>query len=274
MKTLLSFTLIFLTASFCAAPSARAQVAQGWMGMQVVQLTGDCTTEIAPDKAFIVGGVSSSAVEPEDAVAQLDKQIAAIRAYVDEGHGHLELLERVRTLKNPSQQPNRQDNEPPFEVVQRLQADFPANAPVDAILQKFVELGLDRFGDNMINKFDQRREAVIRFRISDFDAKMQAFQDSCAAEAWARWCKTAEASECPSPKPPAALEMIQFTVRSQESLLRPDGGGSVPWQFSFGRAQRAQQPQDLLGNMKVHLDGNILLNYRLQPKDAPPDDKQ
>jgi len=274
MKPLLSLTLLLLLASVCAAPSARAQVMQGWAGMQVAQLSGSCSTEIGPDRAFIIGGVSSSAVQPEDAIAQLDKQMAAIRAYVADAHGHLELLERVRTLKNPSPNPARPDNEPPFEVVQRLQADFPANAPIDAILQKFVELGLDRFGDNMTNKFDQRREAVIRFRVSDFDAKMQAFQDACTADAWAHWCKTVDASQCPSPKPPATLELLSFNVRSQESLLRADGGGSVPWQFSFGRGQRAQQPQDLLGNVTVHLDGNILLNYRIQPKDAPQDDKQ
>lgn len=245
---------------------------QGWMPSQIFQLTGSCTAEVAPDRAFIVGGVASSAVQPEDAVAQLDKQLAAIRAYVDDNHGHLELMERVRSLKNPSQQPNRADNEPPFEVVQRLQADFPATAPVDAILQKLIELGLDRFGDNILNNY-QRREAVIRFRVTDFDAKMQALQDACTVDAWARFCKTAAPADCTSPKAPANLDLLSFNVRSQESLLRSDGGGSTPWQFNYNRAQRASQPQDLLGNVTVHIDGNILLNYRPQPKEAPKDDK-
>ena len=287
MKPTLSFVLISLAACVCAVPSARAQnVAmpigvpdQRWMPSQIFQLTGGCTAEIAPDRAFIVGGVSSSAVQPEDAIAQLDKQLAAIRTYVEDNHGHLELMERVRTLKNPSQQPNRADNEPPFEVVQRLQVDFPATAPVDAILQKLIELGLDRFGDNILNNY-QRREAVVRFRVSDFDAKMQAMQDACTADAWARFCKTAEPADCNSPKPPANLDLLSFNVRSEESLLRPDGGGSTPWQFNYNRAQRAPQPQDLLGNVTVHLEGNILLNYRTQPaapaggpKEAPKDDK-
>lgn len=100
---------------------------QGWM--PISQLTGSCNAEIAPDKAFIIGGVSSSAVQPEDAIAQLDKQLAAIRTYVEDNHGHLELMERVRTLKNPSQQPNRADNEPPFEVVQRLAGGFSRHRP-------------------------------------------------------------------------------------------------------------------------------------------------
>jgi uncharacterized protein YggE len=281
MKPLLSFPLFLLAACLCMAQATSAQsaamqiVAQGgvgWMPSQVFQLTGSCTTEIAPDKAFILGGVSAGAVEPEDAVAQLDKQVAAMRAYVDDNHGHLELLERVRTLKNPNPAQVRQDNEPPFEVVQRFQADFPANAPIDAILQKLIELGMDRFGDNMLNNY-QRREAVIRFRMADFDAKMQALQDACTADAWTRWCKTAEAFECPSPKPPANLDLLSFNIRSEETLLRPDGGPSSPWQFSYSRMQRNAQPQDLLGNVTVHLDGNILLNYRTQPKEIPKDDK-
>ncbi|MGC2330051.1 MAG: SIMPL domain-containing protein [Candidatus Acidiferrales bacterium] len=276
MKPTLSFVLISLAACVCVASSAHAQnvamPGQGWMPPQIFQLTGTCTAEIAPDKAFIVGGVSSSAVQPEDAIAQLDKQIAAIREYVNDNHGHLELMERVRTLKNPSQQPNRVDTEPPFEVVQRLQADFPATAPVDAILQKLIELGLDRFGDNILNNY-QRREAVIRFRVSDFDAKMQAMQDACTADAWAHFCKMADPSVCTSRIPPANLDLLSFNVRSEESLLRPDGGGSFPWQFSYSRMQRAPQPQDLLGNVTVHLDGNILLNYRPQPKEASKDDK-
>jgi uncharacterized protein YggE len=277
MKPLLLVALISACACVCVVPAARAQnsvpmgvpMQNGWIPSQVFQLTGSCSAQIAPDRAFIIGGVSSSAVQPEDAVAQLDKQLAAMRAYIDQNHGHLELLERVRSLKNPPQQPGREDNEPPFQVVQRLQADFPANAPVDAILQKMIDLGMDRFGDNVLNNYN-RREAVVRFRVTDFDAKLSAMQDACTADAWARFCKTAEPDYCASP---ANLDLLSFNVRSEESLLRPDGGGSTPWQFSYSRMQRSPQPQDLLGNVTVHLDGNILLNYRAQPKETPKDDK-
>jgi hypothetical protein len=48
---------------------------------------------------------------------------------------------------------------------------------------------------------------------------------------------------------------------------------STPWQFSYSRMQRSAQPQDLLGNVTVHLDGNILLNFRTPPKEAPKGDK-
>jgi hypothetical protein len=279
MKPFLSVVLISACACLCIAP-ARAQNAVpmsvpsgiGWAPSQIFQLHGTCGTMIAPDKAIIPGGVSSRGVEPTDAIAQLDKQVAAIRSYIEDSHGHLELLERVRTLKNPSQQPGRTDNEPPFEVVQRFQAEFPANAPVDSILQKLIELGMDRFGENILNNY-QRREAVIRFRVSDFDAKMQGLQDACTADAWTQFCKTAQAADCPSPKPPANFDFVSFNVRSEESLLRPDGAQALPWQFSYNRLLRSAQPSDLLGNITIHLDGAILLNYRAKPKEPPKDDK-
>jgi hypothetical protein len=44
-------------------------------------------------------------------------------------------------------------------------------------------------------------------------------------------------------------------------LMRPDGG-SAPWQFSFSRGQRMVQPPDLVGNVTIHLEGNIFLTYR------------
>ena len=223
------------------------------------QISGACATEVSPDQALIVGGVSSSALKPEDAVNQLERQLASMRSYVTEKHGALQLMERVRSLKNP--QPGREEAEPPFQVVQRLQITFPADAPVDSILQKLIELGLDRFGDNVLNTNTGRREAVIRFRISDLDAKLKDLQQKCTLSAWKQWCSTpASDGFCTSETPPPDIELQSFNVRSKETLMRPDGG-SAPWQLNVNRAQRVQDPPDLLGNVMVHLEGNIFLTY-------------
>jgi hypothetical protein len=228
---------------------------------QIFQITGTCATEISPDKALIVGGVSSSGLKPSDAIEQLEKQLGLMRSFVAEKHGELELLERVRTLKNP--QPGKEASEPPFQVVQRLQATFAADAPVDAILEKLIELGLDRFGDNVLNNYN-RREAVIRFRISSFDSKMDEFLQRCTAEAWKQWCASKDAVKaCASKMPPATLDLQSLNVRSKESLMRPDGG-TAPWQWNMSRAQHQPAPADLLGNLTVHLDGNIFLTYHIE----------
>lgn len=253
----------------CGSVRAQGVVPGGYFNQQVFELSGTCATQVAPDTALILGGVSSSALKPTDAGEQLDKQLDSIRAYIGQNHGKLELLERVRTLKNPQpQMPGREDTEPPFQVVQRIRAEFPASAPMDAILQKLIELGLDRFGDNVLNNYN-RREAVVRFRVSDFDAKMLEMQQRCIADAWRQWCKTQGPPDCAPDKPPANLDVQSFTVHSEETLLRPEGN-TAPWQFSYSRMQRTSEPPDLLGNVTVHLDGNVLAMYRVQPKEGKP----
>jgi hypothetical protein len=222
------------------------------------QISGTCAAEMSPDQAVIVGGVSSAALQPGDAINQLEKELGLMRSYLSEMHGELQMMERVRTLKNP--QPGREDSDPPFQVVQRLQVKLPADAPVDAILQKLIELGLDRFGDNVLNNYN-RREAVIRFRMTDFDARLHDFQQRCTVDAWKQWCSTASANEkCGSPAIPPELDLQVFSVRSKELLMRADGA-TAAWQWSVTPAQRLPEPPDLLGNVTVHLEGNIVLTY-------------
>jgi len=149
-----------------------------------------------------------------------------------------------------------------------MQATFPPDAPVDAILQKLIELGMDRFGDNVANvNNSNRREAVVRFRFSNFDAKMDEFQQRCAADAWKQWCAK-ESTVCPSQTPPADLDIQAFNVRSKESLMRPEGG-NFPLQFSMSRMQHPPDPADLLGNVTVHIEGNIQFQYHA-PEAAKP----
>ena len=252
-----------LAAFFACAPEARATSQEDqYQIVPTRQVSGTCEMEIAPDQAVILGGVSSSALKPTEAIEQLDKQLGLMLTYVTEKHGELELLERVRTVKNP--QPGKEASDPPVQVVQRIQATFPADAPVDAILEKLIELGMDRFGENVLNDYSNRRQAVIRYRVSDFDTKMNEFQQRCTAEAWKQWCNSPQAAKaCAKAAPPANLELQGFYVRSKESLMRPDGA-NAPWQWNVNRQQHAQPPADLLGNLTVHLEGNINFTYRAE----------
>jgi hypothetical protein len=249
-----------------AASRAGAPFAQEGVMMppqMFFQISGSCSTEISPDQAVIVGGVSASGLQPTDAVDQLEKQLAAMRAFIAEKKGTLELQERVRTLKNP-QPNNRSDNEPPFQVVQRLRATFPADAPVDAILQKLIELGLDRFGDNVLNNYN-RREVVIRYHASGLDAKLKKLEQDCTADAWKKWAASPNATKDEATEPPpASLELQFFNAHSKESLMRPDGI-TQPWQFNVGRGQPLPDAPELMGNVTVHLEGAIAYSYRREP---------
>jgi Protein of unknown function (DUF541) len=226
---------------------------------QFFQLSGTCEMEVSPDQAIILGGMSSSALQPSAAVDQLEKQLGFMRSYIAEKHGALQLFERVRTLKTP--QLGKEESDPPFQVVQRLQVTLPVDAAVDAILQKMIELGFDRFGDNVLNNYGNRRDVVVRFRVSGLEAKLKDLRQQCTANAWKQWISSPPASEFgESQTPSPELDMQSFNVHSRETLMRPDGG-SAPWQLSVGRGQQPMTPPDLLGNVTVHLEGNIFLSY-------------
>jgi hypothetical protein len=225
----------------------------------MVELGGVCAIDVAPDHAWIVGGIAASSLKATDAIAQLDKQLTAVRAYLSEHHGELHLLERVRTVKAPTGNPPS-GADTPFEVVQRLQARLPTSAPVDVILQKLIALGLDRFGDNVLFEGGSRREVIVRFRVDDFDDKIEELRKRCTADAWRRHCAETRPA-CAADSVPANLQLQSFEVHSEEALLRPNDG-AAPWQFDHSRGSHAAEPPDLLGNVTVHLRGAILLLLR------------
>lgn len=257
--------LLAVLALTCARPAPVASqdaalVGELAGGARLFQLTGSCAVTVAPDRAVVLGGVAADAVLPLPAIEQLEKQLDAIRGLVQEHHGTLDLLERVRTVKAPS--PGVREPELPFEVVQRLQATFPAKAAVDTILQRMIEIGLDRFGDAILSTDGSSRQTAVRFRFTDLDTKLDGLRQRCTADAWKTWCAspTSEGT-CATEQPPADLQLQSFTVRSAEKVLRADGGVGY-WEFTVSPGQRRPRPIELLGNVPMHLTGNIVLVHR------------
>jgi Protein of unknown function (DUF541) len=111
-------------------------------------VTGECEADLKPTVEVISGGVVNSALKPTAAVAQLDKQLALIRDYVQQNHGVLKELERVRMIHTDTSN-SGQPRDPEFQIAQRFHAEFPVDAPVDRLLDHMIELGMDRFGENM-----------------------------------------------------------------------------------------------------------------------------
>jgi hypothetical protein len=259
-----------VTAFIAIADAADAQTAAGTSGIigvnppQLFELTATCAIDVTPQKAAIVGGVAAGALKPAEAIEQLDHQLEAVRAYVTEQGGDLRLLERVRTVRTPPA--HSSNREPPFIVVQRLRADFAASAPVDTILQRLIELGLDRFGDNVLADAGSRRETVIRFTIADLAATVSELRQRCTTEAWTTWCATTDDQSACAAEPPPTLQFQTLSVRSEEKVLRADGGADY-WRFNVHRGQPHVEAPELVGNVTLHLTGTISLLYR---KDVTP----
>jgi hypothetical protein len=272
-----SFSALVLAATYlCAASSARAQEQASVniptarlvpRGSIPAQLFGSCTGEIGPSIAIIAGGVAVQGLKPLDTSADLDKQMAAIAKYLEENRGKLILLERVRTLKNPAPY-GSSDPGQPFEIVQRLHVELPVSAPVDAILQRLLELGLDRFGETVLSANGHREEAVL-YRVTDLDSFTHAMEQRCIADAWKTWCSTTAAKEaCKSADPSPDLENLNFNARSDEQVLIP-GVAATYWTLNSFRGAPRNPSKDLLGNITVHFTGSVSGMYRIQTEEKP-----
>ena len=221
---------------------------------------------LAPSVAIIAGGVAVQGLKPLDTSADLDKQMAAIAKYVEENHGKLILLECVRTVKNPP--PNgSSDTAQPLEIIQRLHVELPVSAPVDVILQRLLELGLDRFGEAVVAANGRREEAVL-YRVTDVDSFTHALEQRCIADAWKTWCSTAAPKDGKTGEPPSDLENFTFNARSDEQVLMP-GVAVTYWTLSSFRGAPRNPSKDLLGNITVHFSGSVSAMYRIPPEEKP-----
>ena len=208
------------TASTPATVVTRATPLQIAQGPLFAQLYGSCTGEVAPTVAIIAGGVAVYGIKPVDAADNLDKQLDAIRKYVKKPRQAGPPRAR-RTLKNPAFN-GSSDTGPPFEIVQRLHVELPVTAPVDTVLQRLLELGLDRFGETVLATNNRREEAVL-FRIGNLDSALHEMQNRCIGDAWKNWCATAPpTTACKSDAPPSNFQLANFSARSDEEVCCPD----------------------------------------------------
>jgi hypothetical protein len=244
----------------CFLP-AFGQVGQTYPS-RVITITGDCEADLQPAKAVVSGGVAVSALKPSSAADQLEKEMKLIREYVQQNQGKLKELERVRMIHTEGSI-NGQPRDPSFQLAQRIRAEFPADAPIDSILEHLMELGLDRFGDNMSPAESRQSIVVIRYEIENFDERLKQIRERCTAAAWKRWCVSAGAQSlsCKAGDLPESLQLQSLTLRSTEKVMRGEGPTDY-YRISITAFQSGQQasPPELLGNLPLHLLGNIILN--------------
>lgn len=218
--------------------------------------TAACSTDLRPEKVFVLGGVSASGLKPADVAAQLDRQMEVFARAVQDAHGILVRLERVRAIST-----NRTSNEqraPLFQIVQRVRAEFSADAPVDFILNQLLLIGLDRFGDSLENNSGRQVSMPVRYAFRDFQAEMQAFRNKCRMQAEKQFCD--ERPEQCTDGPPKNV-MTSFSARSEERVLRPEGGSNyLEWtEAGAGRMPADRTDPQLLGNLVIHMKGYYTL---------------
>jgi len=253
--------LLWMIAWHALLIPAFAQIGQTYPS-RVITITGACEAELRPATAVVSGGVAVSALKPSSAADQLDKQMKLIREYVQQNQGKLKELERVRMIHTEGSI-NGQPRDPSFQLAQRIRAEFPADAPIDSLLEHLIELGLDRFGDNMSAAESRQSIVVIRYELENFDEQLKEIRSRCTTEAWKRWCVSAGAQSlsCKANDLPESLQLQSLTLRSTEKVMRGEGPTDY-YRISISAYPSGQQasPPELLGNLPLHLVGNIVLN--------------
>lgn len=242
--------IVFVTALTVLVRCAFAQV----FGIPATT-TASCSSELRPAKVLILGGVSASGLKPPDVAAQLDRQMEAFDHAVQNSHGILVRLERVRAIT--TNRASSEERPPAFEMVQRVRAEFNADASVDSILNQLLLIGLDRFGDALESNSGRQTAMPVRYVFGDFTGEMRAFRDKCRIQAEKQFCE--EHSEQCAAGPPKNVSS-SFFARSEERVLRPEGGSNyLEWNEGPGRTAPERSDPQLLGNIVVHMKGSYTL---------------
>jgi uncharacterized protein YggE len=96
-KLLFFFTVLGSLGAFLC----HAQVGEIYPS-RATMMTGECEADLKPTVAVNSGCVADSALTPTAAVAQLDKQLALMRDYIQQNQGVLKELDRVRMIHTES----------------------------------------------------------------------------------------------------------------------------------------------------------------------------
>jgi hypothetical protein len=228
-----------------------------------------CTGDIRPDRAVIVGGMTAEAVKPTEAQAQLDRQIAELKRLAASHGGEVRLLERLRAARAASDRQPPRAEPPPFVALQRLEVDLPATVDVDALLERVLRLGLDRFGSGVrIEYVDTNPRVLVRYRFSALARELDALHERCRQQAIGAWCAG-------SPPVPQACSLApeergrrfrtqSLSVQTQPLLL--EQGGVTRYRLSLPWPPDQVTSVEVLGNLAVRFEGTLHLAVSDEPQ--------
>ena len=226
-------------------------------------MTGPCSGEVRPDRVVVVGGVTAESVKPSEAKAQIEKQLQEIERYVSQQGGTVHVMERVRTVQsNPHDGSHMKMEQLPFVVIQRMEVEFPLEVDIDAVLERLLQLGLDRYGRNVRPTYRGSASSVIvHYRFSDLSKKLKDIHQQCKTRALRQWCEmNAPASEHTSCT--RALTGIAHRLMTQRLMLQSqpvlrEQGTISPFQISYPWNEAQLSTIELVGDVPLRLHGTI-----------------
>ncbi len=226
-------------------------------------MTAPCSGEVRPDRVVVVGGVTAESVKPSEAKAHIEKQLQEIQRHVSQQGGTVHLMERVRTVQsNPHDGSHIKMEQLPFMVIQRLEVEFPLEVDIDAVLERLLQLGLDRYGRSVRPTYrGSASSVVVYYRFSDLSKKLKDIHQQCKTGALRQWCEmNAPASEHTSCT--RALTGIAHRLMTQRLMLQSqpvlrEQGMISPFQISYPWNEAQLSTIELVGDVPLRLHGTI-----------------
>jgi hypothetical protein len=226
--------------------------------------TGECTGELRPDRVVIVGGISAQGLKPALAKAQLDKQIEAIRQYIAGKMGRLTLFEVLRAAQSATRTASSENTATqPFILVQSLEVEFPLTEDIDAILERLLQLGLDRFGKQVsVEASSYGRNVMVYYRFSDLRSQLDRLQAACKQRLVEQWCQSATGrrdSEACKATEHRDQWFATLNASLQSNPVLRDQGGRAPFylQYPWQSAQLSQV--EMMGSVPLLLSGPLTI---------------
>lgn len=248
--------LILLSGSLLLLATADAFAESAWAGAGPgqVYLSGACEATLRPDRAVIVGGVSSRSLLPTQADAQLERQLGEIERTVEVEAGVVRMLERVRAIVEYGPRGQNEPVDQPYLLVQRLEIAFPLDVDLDAILERLLPLGLDRYGNDLnIRGYSNDPKIVVRYRFSDFARSLDRARLNCRDALVLEHCSTANAQAfCSADHPEAYFVVEQLSMQSQPVVQ--SNGDIAPLTVRWPAQGNAPE---LMGAIDLELSGQI-----------------
>jgi|GEM_PF-1638150 len=221
-----------------------------------------CSDQLLPNRLVISGGISAESVRPKDGSDQLDKQMAAIRTYVESKGGNLLEKERLRAARNPERS-NDAQTKFPFIQVQRIEAEFPLTANADEAIEKLLKLGMDRYGrDAGIDAYSGRDYKNLSFyRISKQDEMLADMISRCVRKEVQKICPQDSKDLCKS------KVNIQTAVIQTEAFNNRDGYKNVQHVSIIENSMQLHQDAlESLGSQAIHL--RLIIGIAVAPSVA------
>lgn len=226
-------------------------------------MTAACSGDVRPDRAVVVGGVTAESVKPSEAKEQIEKQLEAIQTYVSQQGGTVHLMERVRAVRgNPRDARNPQMEELPFVVLQRLEVDFPLDVDIDSVLERLLQLGLDRYGRNVRPTYrGNTPTVVVHYRFSHLAEGLKSIHRQCKTRALQQWCEAntpvSEHDACTQAITGIAHRLITQRLMLQSQPVLREQGMISPIQISYPWNEAQLSTIDLVGDVPLRLHGTI-----------------